>query len=213
MITTEDIKIINEIFQKGVTLNWLSYLFLAIIATIASFLGGYFRKKGDYLALREEFNKILEQNKKMTNAIEQIRNNFYVSKAFHDKFVEKIVDFYIIFHKYYRSCQKVVSSQYIRDKNGVVVSTEDLLLKDLNKIKEQYDETEGYIKILLPEKILKIISELTKGFNNFRGILKKVYDNPSEKNQALTNCFKNEIHKHKEDLAIALRVYFKIEAE
>ncbi|MDD5432994.1 MAG: hypothetical protein PHO70_08465 [Candidatus Omnitrophica bacterium] len=212
MFNPEDIKLIKEIVREGVTLNWLPYLFLAIIAAIASFFGAYFRKKGDYLALREEFDKILEQNKQMAKAIEQIRNDFYVSKAIHNKFVDKIVDFYIMLHKYYRSCQKVVNSSHIRDSKGAVVSTKDLLTKDLEEIKERYDGTEGYMKILLPKRITKISNDLTTGFNNFKNILKDVDKDPSNKIK-LHDCFINEIQKNKDEFASALRVYFKIEAE
>lgn len=214
MITPEEIKeIINEMLQKGVTLQWWSYFIFAIIAFVASYLGRYLRKKGDYRAIREEFDKILDQNKKITNAIEQIRNNFYVSKALHDKFIEKIVDFYTILHKYYRSCQKVVDSSHIMNKNGRIVSTEDLWEDNLDEIKKRYDETEGYISILLPESIHKIIDDLIKGLNRFRDILKTGHDEPLKKYKNLTDCFNNEIHENKKKLAIALRVYFKIENE
>ena len=212
MITPEEIKnIINEISQKGVTVEWGSYFIFAVIAFVASYLGGYLRKKGDYQAIREEFDKILDQNKKMTNAIEQIRSDFYVSKALHDKFIEKIVDFYTILHKYYRSCQKVVGSSHIRNKNGAIVSTEDLWEDNLDEIKERYDKAEGHMSILLPENIHKIIDGLIEGFNHFRAILKSAGDEPLRKYKNLTDCFNNEILENKKKLIIALRAYFKIE--
>ncbi len=62
LITSQEIELIVEkIRQEGVPITLISYGILACIAFIASYLGGYLRRKGENVATKEDVKKITDQ--------------------------------------------------------------------------------------------------------------------------------------------------------
>lgn len=83
MITAEEIrKIITEIFKNGITLNIASYIVLGIIAFIASYLGGYARRKGENVATKKDIKKI-------TDEIESVKHEYAKELHIHQIRYEK----------------------------------------------------------------------------------------------------------------------------
>lgn len=52
---------------------WLGYLIVAALAFAGGFFGSYLKKKGEFLASREEFATLLEQTKQTTHDTESIK--------------------------------------------------------------------------------------------------------------------------------------------
>lgn len=86
MITQEERKtIITEIVQKGVTIQWWSYLIFAIIAFFASYLGGYLRRKGENVATKKDIARI-------TDEIESVKHEYSKELYIHQVRYEKEFD-------------------------------------------------------------------------------------------------------------------------
>jgi uncharacterized membrane-anchored protein YhcB (DUF1043 family) len=203
-------EIVYQALQDGVSIKWWSYVILALIVLLGSYIGAYLKRKGENFATKEDFNQLLDQVKRTTEETEKIKNEFYLTKATYDKYIEVVLNFYSNIYKYYRSCQKAASSTHIKYPDDPPKTTKELWEKELDKIVENHTLAEGYIRLLLPENIHKINSNLIDAFNKFRDIIK--YDSEGiEKQNKLEDCFNNDIDPYKQELESALRRFLKID--
>jgi hypothetical protein len=202
-------KIVSQALQNGVSLKWWTYFITFIIVILSSYLGAYLKRKGENFASKEDFNQLLNQVKKAAEETEKIKNEFYLTKATYDKYIEMVLDYYANIYRYYRACQEAASSTHIKQPDGSVKTTREIWEKELDVIVEDQRRMQGYIQILLPEKIQQINSNLINAFNGFRDIIKDEPDG-SKKQEKLKECF-SQINAIKQELESDLRRFLKIE--
>jgi hypothetical protein len=54
--------------------EWWSYVLVAIVSSVGGFLGAYLRKRGELLAQKEDFERILNEQRQTTKELERIRD-------------------------------------------------------------------------------------------------------------------------------------------
>jgi len=203
-------KLITQAVAEGLKIEWWVYFLFFLMALLGSFFGAYLKKKGENYASKEDFNDLLEQVKKTSEATEKIKNEFYLTKATYDKYIETVMSYYSNIHRYYRSCQKAAISTHIQSPNGSIVSTKEFWEQELDEIVRDYNIQEGYIRLLLPLKIQDENSKLIDAFNEFRGIIKNE-ESGYEKQEKLKRLFNDKIDPCKKELESAMREFLKIE--
>lgn len=78
-------QLIRKIISEGLLFPWWSYL-LVVIATFAGgFLGAYFKRKGENLATKQDYESLLNQVKKTTSATESIKINLSKGNWLHQQ--------------------------------------------------------------------------------------------------------------------------------
>lgn len=72
------IKIAEEIVNDRIVYNWKIYLIIILLSVVsvsfAHFLISYFKKRGESLATKADFNEILKQQEKLIRTTENIKN-------------------------------------------------------------------------------------------------------------------------------------------
>lgn len=64
---------IRNAFSFPVSAPWLGYMAIIVVSFAGGYFGSYFKKKGEHLATREEFNTLLAQTRKTTEDTERIK--------------------------------------------------------------------------------------------------------------------------------------------
>lgn len=209
-----DPKQLQELITQAVTesskIEWWAYFLFFLMALAGSFVGAYLKKKAENYASKEDFNNLLEQVKKTSEATEKIKNEFYLTKATYDKYIETVMTYYSNVYRYYRSCQKAARATHIQYSNGSMVTTKELWEQELDGIVSEYNIQEGYIRLLLPSKIQDENSKLIDAFNEFRRII-KTEEEGFEKQEKLKSIFNDKIGPCKQKLESAMREFLKIE--
>jgi hypothetical protein len=203
-------EIISRVLQDGITFKWWSYFIFAIVVVASTFIAAYLRRKGENFATKEDFDELLKQVRKTTEETEKIKNEFYLTKATYDKYIDTVLKFFDSIYKHYRLCQKCASSTHIKFPDGTKKTTKEIWEENLDKTIEDQRFMEGYIRILLPQKCHEIISNLINSFNKYSDIIK--YEPVGvETMTKLQDCFNNEIDKYKQEFENALREFLKID--
>ena len=77
--------IIRKAINEGMLFPWWSYLLVVIATFVGGFLGAYFKRKGENLATKEDYESLLEQVKKTTSATESIKLNLAQGNWLHQQ--------------------------------------------------------------------------------------------------------------------------------
>jgi hypothetical protein len=82
-------KIVEEAMRDAEPLRLWALLVVVLVVAISGFVtsyfGAYLQAKGQRLATREDFQQLLEQTKKTTQATEEIKSKVSRRSSFHDK--------------------------------------------------------------------------------------------------------------------------------
>jgi hypothetical protein len=75
----ETLRLLQKAVSDGIlSASWIMVLTAVISAGVGAFLGSYLKKKGEDVAIRENFQEVLRQLKAQTEATEEIKFNFGV---------------------------------------------------------------------------------------------------------------------------------------
>ena len=108
----------------------------------------------------------------LTKKIERLRHEFTFSKATYEQHLGHILDYYDKFYQDYRLCQKVAKVDAIKQPDGKEIRTIDIYRNKIDDRIGEWNKIEAKIRILLPEKILKIHEKSIRCFNNFNKVVK-----------------------------------------
>ena len=73
-------KLIQQAVREGLaSTTWLLILSWLVAAGVGSFVGSYFKKKGENLATKEDFQQVLDQLTKQTEATEKIKGSIAIA--------------------------------------------------------------------------------------------------------------------------------------
>ena len=203
-------ELITQAVAESSKIEWWAYLIIFLIALIGSYIGAYLKKKGENLASKEDFNNLLEQVRRTSEATEKIKNEFYLTKATYDKYIETVMAYYSNIYRYYRSCLKTAGSTHIEYPDGSTKTTKEIWEQELDEIVREYRIQQGYIRLLLPTKIQDENSNLIDAFNEFRRTIKSEEEG-FERQEKLKSIFNDKIEPCKKKLESDLREFLKIE--
>ncbi len=193
---------VESAISQGNLFPWWSYLLWVFLAGLGSYFAVYLREKGKNLATKEDIGDI-------TQEVERIKNEFYLTKATYDKHIQVIFDYYANIYRYYRLCQKAASSSHVRKPGEPRKTTKSIFEDKLDDIVLQHQTVSGYVRLLLPPDVLEICSRLTDAFNDFKNLVKELPEDATSlpKRQ---EAFK-QIHDKKNELETALRKFLRVD--
>lgn len=91
-----------------------------------------------------------------------------LAKSSYDHYLDLILEYYQIFHRHYRMCQRAANADGHRLPDGTITSTQDEFLEALDGFLIDWRAHEGKIRLLLPSKILELHCEAIECFNLFK---------------------------------------------
>lgn len=82
--------------------------------------------------------------------------------------LDLILEYYRLFFRHYRLCQRVASADGHRRPDGSITNTKDDFDSALGQFLKDWAEQEGAIRLLLPEKALELHGDAIYAFNKFK---------------------------------------------
>ena len=141
--------------------------------------------------------------------LEDLRNELGLAKSSYDHYLDLILEYYRIFYRHYRLCQRTAGIDAHRLPDGTITFTRDEFLADLDTFLVEWATQEGKIRLLLPSKILTLHSEAVDCFNQFKQAVdefQKDEESQNKKGDAFTAV--DDLKSRMED---ALREFLRTE--
>jgi len=148
-----------------------------IVVVLSKWLGGLWAAR----ILQEERGKIEHQ-------LSELSHELSLAKSSYDHYLDLILDYYKIFYRHYRLCQRASGADAHKQPDGSVTFTKDDFFNSLDTHLAEWSDREGKIRLLLPTPILGTHMEATDAFNIFKRALKE-FDTSEESRQAKKNAF------------------------
>ena len=118
---------------------------------------------GDLLAKRI----LQKEHATLQGHLEELRHELDLAKSSYEHYVDLILDYYRVFHRHYRMCQRTANADAHRKvPSGEITYTKDEFLAALDKFLVDWAAQEGAIRLLLPVKALELHSEAVDRFND-----------------------------------------------
>jgi len=130
----------------------------AVVIALSGWLGNLWAKR----ILQQEQSRLQAQ-------LEELRHELSLSKSSYERYLDLILDYYTVFYRHYRMCQRTARADaHRRLPNGEITYTKDEFPKALDGFIADWKAQEGKIRLLLPSRILEIHSEAIQCFNRFK---------------------------------------------
>ena len=128
-----------------------------IVIALSNYLGNLWAKR----ILQREQSVLQTQ-------IEELKHEFGLAKSSYDHYLDLILEYYRLFYRHYRMCQRTANADAHRQPDGTITFTQDEFLENLDTFLIEWAVLEGKIRLLLPSKILEIHSEAIDCFELFK---------------------------------------------
>lgn len=141
--------------------------------------------------------------------IEDLRHELGLAKSSCDHYLDLILEYYRVFFRHYRSCQRAANADAHRQPDGQITFTKDEFLSDLDTFLVDWAAQEGKIRLLLPSSILALHIEAVDCFNLFKRAIDdfcKDEKSRSEKKEAFL-----AVHDVKSRMEKSLREFLRTE--
>ena len=171
-----------------------------IVFGLASWLGNILARR----ILQKEMEKI-------NTKLESFKHELGIVKSAYEHHLDLVLDYYALFYKHYRSCQRAESAEAHRQiPHGEEIETRDEFLDDLKGFLSDWNEKEGRIRLLLPESLLDIHEEAVEKFNDFLRAVQR-FTPDEEGHRRKTTAFES-IERVKTNLEKGLRDFLRTES-
>jgi len=82
-MTLEQLETLScQIATYGIPINWLTYLLMAVMALVGGAFGayavGFFRKTAEITAIQRKIEAVVDQNKRIADAVEKVKSSWMV---------------------------------------------------------------------------------------------------------------------------------------
>jgi len=146
---------------------------------------------------------------KLNEALEAIKHELSLEKSSYEHYLDLIIEYYRVFYRHYRSCQRAAHADAHRLPDGSITHTKDEFLKSLDSFLEDWSEKEGAIRLLLPKKAMELHEEAVSLFNRFKDAVEE-FDSDDHSRQAKQEAFV-PIHDLKTRMEEVLREFLRTE--
>jgi hypothetical protein len=171
----------------------------AIVIALSGYLADLWAKR----ALQREGSELHAK-------LEEFKHELSLAKSSYDHYLDLILEYYRVFYRHYRMCQRAASSDAVRAiPDGPIVFTKDEFFSNLEVFLAEWDAQEGKIRLLLPAKLLELHSEAIDAFNDFKDAVADFRkDDPTRK--AKEEAF-SKVERVKIQVETALREFLRTE--
>ena len=132
-----------------------------------------------------------------------------LARSSYDHYLDLILEYYQVFYRHYRMCQRAANADGHRLPDGTITSTQHEFLKTLDSFLIDWAAQEGRIRLLLPSRILALHGEAIDGFNVFKRAVEGFRKDDATR-QAKVEAFR-KIESVKSRLEDALREFLRTE--
>lgn len=152
-----------------------------------------------------------EERAKLDTKLEEVRHELGIAKSAYEHHLDLILDYYAMFYRHYRLCQRTASADaHRKSHDGELVYTKDQFIKLLDEHLIEWASQEGRIRLLLPSKILELHEKSVEKFNQFKHAVGEF--SPAEGTPRKKELAFNEIHEIKLQLEEGLREFLRTES-
>lgn len=170
----------------------------AIVVALAKYLGDLWAKR----ALQNEAAKLQEK-------LEELRHDLSLTRSSYENHVNLILNYFDMFYRHYRLCQRAASADAFRQPDGEIRHTKEEYLENLDSFMAEWAQHEGKIRLILPEGTLALHERSVDCFNRFTKAV-KAFRGDDETRDAKKDAFV-EIERVKADLEGTLRQFLRTE--
>ena len=132
-----------------------------------------------------------------------------LAKSSYDHYLDLILEYYQVFYRHYRMCQRAANADGHRLPDGTITSTQDEFLEALDSFLIDWAAQEGKIRLLLPSRILALHCEAIDSFNVFKRAVEGFRKDDATR-QAKVEAFR-KVESVKSQLEDALREFLRTE--
>jgi hypothetical protein len=145
----------------------------------------------------------------LQNELEELRHELGLVQSTYEQHLNLILDYYSVFYRHYRLCQRTASANAHRKPDGQVTYTKEEFFPKLDQFISDWATTEGKLRLLLPSKVLPIHLEAIERFNQFKQAVDE-FRNDEESRKKKEEAFK-AIEDIKNQMEEALREFLRTE--
>lgn len=130
----------------------------AILIGLSSWLGDLWAKR------------ILQtESALLQTRLDKLSYELSLAKSSYDKRLDPILEYYALFYRHYRFCQRTTRADgYRRLPAGEMIDTKDAFLAEIDQFIVDWASQEGRIRLLLPSELLALHEEAVERFNEFK---------------------------------------------
>ena len=132
-----------------------------------------------------------------------------LAKSSYDRYLDLILEYYQVFYRHYRMCQRAANADAHRLPDGTITFTQDEFLEALDGFLVDWAAQEGKIHLLLPSRILELHGEAIDCFNVFKRAVEGFRKDDTTR-QAKVEAFR-KVEGVKSKLEDALREFLRTE--
>lgn len=169
-----------------------------VVILLSKWLGGLWAGR----ILQEERGKIEVK-------LSEFGHELSLAKASYDHYLDLVLDYYKVFYRHYRICQRASEADAHRQSDGSITRTKDEYFDALDAHLVDWAEREGKLRILLPSPILATHVEAVNAFNSFKRAIQK-FDTSEEARRSKKDAF-IAIDAVKQKLEQQLREFLRTE--
>ena len=189
--------------------EFFSWVAAALVAVggVAGIVVGVSKWLGDFWA-----QKLLQKHSATLQAdLEKLRHDFSLAKASYDHRLGLILDYYALFYRHYRLCQRTTSADaHRRLPDGPIVRTKDVFLEAIDQFIVDWSAQEGRIRLLLPGPLLELHEEAVERFNKFKQAVDEFRTEDDESQRSKEKAFE-AIEDLKKRYETGLRTFLRTE--
>ena len=106
-----------------------------------------------------------EERAKIELKLSEFGHELSLAKSSYDHYLDLVLDYYKVFYRHYRLCQRASSADAHRQPDGSITKTKDDYFNALDAHLTDWTEREAKLRILLPSPILATHTEAVDAFN------------------------------------------------
>lgn len=126
----------------------------------------------------------------------------------YDKHVQHVADYYAMFYKSYQLIQRTTQADLIQHPDRADLDTKEDYLAKVDDIASEWNNQQGLLRLVLPQKALNLHEQAINEFNKFTNLVKAYDHNSIESRNALNDCF-SKIDTIKQQLESCLRIHLR----
>jgi hypothetical protein len=182
-----------------------------VLAVVASFGGGavIVVALSKWLAGITAQRIIQNEGAALQRQLEEMKHELSLSKSSYEHYLSLILDYYAVFYRHYRLCQRTAEADAHRMPDGVITHTKDDFLENLEAFLNDWKAQEGRLRLLLPAKALTLHESAVTAFNHFKRAV-EAFRGTDEAREKKRQAF-SEIEGVKVEMEAALREFLRTE--
>lgn len=171
-----------------------------IVIGLSSWLGNLWAKR------------ILQtESASLQSKLDKLSHELSLAKASYDKRLDPLLDYYALFYRHYRLCQRTTSADAHRKlPEGKVINTKDAFLAAIDQFIVDWAAQEGRIRLLLPAHLLAFHEEAVDCFNAFKRAV-DVFNSDDDASRKQKHKAFEAIESVKLRLEVGLREFLRTE--